>query len=424
MAFIAQQHLIRHYPVASNENDTEIQGYPTAHGVTMLSMFVFGGQKTRNSLMYACGICPIFCHCLNSEWRVTNGLGTKFMQMFKWIKDHVFLAIDWIFPRRMADYLRIVRMAAMNPCSIHVGIPESFAAALAGESGPRLGADLRRGLDAESLQLVETLLARVAFFPTRTDGYVFLVYANTVLTEQERRDLARWPDVRRECQRQFRYPRKLFSTESFFYHHGMDDLPQACPDYVSGKDFIDLGAFIGDSTLILNQYHPRKIYAFDASPANARRFWRTMRLNGVDPARVELVLAGVSDAPGKMCFQDTGQGDTALTVTGGTEIEITTVDAFTAGKNLSIGVIKMDIEGMGLKAVHGMAQTLRTHRPVLLLAVYHNADEFFGIKPFIESLNLNYAFMLRKLSPSHLFTETTLLVYPAELAGKKTDADV
>lgn len=340
------------------------------------------------------------------------------MRIFKWGQERVFRALDWALPRRLADYLRIVRMAAIHDCQIHEGLPLNFASVLGGEFGQRLVADLRRGLDIESLQLLDTLLARVAFFPAHADTYASLVYTDTVLTEKEQHDLARWPSVKKACQRRFRYPRRLYSAESFLFHHGMDDLPCACMKYVSGKDFIDLGAFIGDSTLVLNAYHPRKTYAFDVSPANARRFMRIMHLNGIDRASFELVLAGVSDAPGKMRFKDTGQINTALTMTGATEVEIITVDAFTATRNLTVGVVKMDIEGMGLKAVHGMAQTLRAHRPVLLLAVYHNADEFFGIKSFIESLDLDYAFMLRKFSPSHLFLETTLLAYPAELAER------
>ena len=76
----------------------------------------------------------------------------------------------------------------------------------------------------------------------------------------------------------------------------------------------------------------------------------------------------------------------------------------------------MDIEGFGLAGVRGMVETLKKYRPVLSLAIYHNPDEFFKIKPFIASLNLNYRFAIRKFSHTHLMAETSLLAWPAELS--------
>jgi len=76
---------------------------------------------------------------------------------------------------------------------------------------------------------------------------------------------------------------------------------------------------------------------------------------------------------------------------------------------------------MGLKAVRGMEQTLRKDRPILLLAVYHNADELFRIKPFIESLDIGYAFRLRSLShTAGVLMEIALLAYPAELGDSSS----
>lgn len=336
------------------------------------------------------------------------------MMICQQIQTRFFVFISRMLSRRLADFFRIVRMVAFNTCQIHVGIPYDLVHAMRHADGPRLLADLRRGMDSESMDLLDMLQARIQFFSCGADGYTFLIYTDAMLSKRERADIVRWRDVYAECRRRYHFPGHLFTTEAFLYHHGLVYLPSTCHAFIVGKDFIDLGAFIGDSTLVLQVYRPRKVYAFDVSPANSRRFWHTMRRNGIDRTKVELVTAGVSDGQEHICINDTGAKDTALDRIGNTEVNVTTVDAFVMQRSINVGLIKMDIEGMGLRAIRGMEMTLRTHRPVLLLAIYHNADEFFLIKPFIESLGINYKFMLRKLIPSALYMETTLLAYPAE----------
>jgi FkbM family methyltransferase len=332
----------------------------------------------------------------------------------------LFGALERLLPQRWVDFLKIARMAALHPCQIHVGIPGDLKRAVAGQEGEQLLADLRRGLDEASLAVLDRLLARLAFFPDIAEGYAFLVYSETMLEPRERAEISRWRGLQVACRESFRLPRRHFSPEAFLHHHGMKLLPPACQAYIAGKDFLDLGAFVGDSALVLRQYRPHRIYAFEVSPTIGRQFRRTMRRNRVGAEEVELIMAGVSDAPGRIRFQDTGMGDTTLGRCGSAEVEVTTVDAFVERRRLVVGLVKMDIEGMGLKAVCGMEQTLRKQRPVLLLAVYHNADELLRIKPFIESLGLGYAVLLRGLNHAGLLMEATLLAYPAELGASSS----
>lgn len=212
-----------------------------------------------------------------------------------------------------------------------------------------------------------------------------------------------------------------YVPEVMMYHNGLAVLPEAAQRHLAGKDFLDIGAFIGDSAMALLDYKPRKIYSFDMSKHNMRKFQRTMDVNGVPAGKVEFILAGVGDAEGSMRINDDGNAGTSLGATGGNEVKIVSVDSFSKSKaaDMNIGFIKADVEGYGMHVVKGMVETMRNSRPALAISIYHNVEEFFDIKPFIENLNLNYKFKVMKLNPTTCLSELTLIAYPAEFDAVK-----
>ena len=106
-------------------------------------------------------------------------------------------------------------------------------------------------------------------------------------------------------------------------------------------------------------------------------------------------------------------GGTSLNLAGDCEAETVTLDSCKEVDG-PVGWIKIDLEGYGLPAVKGMVETIKRDRPVLTLAVYHCADELFGIKKLLESLDLNYKIMFRSCRFDE-YHELTLIAYPAEL---------
>lgn len=72
----------------------------------------------------------------------------------------------------------------------------------------------------------------------------------------------------------------------------------------------------------------------------------------------------------------------------------------------------MDIEGAAYNAIQGAVNILKEDKPLLTLAIYHTPEEFFALKPFIESLNLKYTFMIHNLNPTTSHLETTLIGVP------------
>ena len=198
-----------------------------------------------------------------------------------------------------------------------------------------------------------------------------------------------------------------------YYHHGMRFLPDSVKNYVKDKIFIDGGAWIGDSTLVFQTYSPKKVLAFDISLENAKVFHDIMKKNDISDDKVQLILKGLGDKLEQKNVKD-GEGSiTTFDENGDTNVEIITLDSCKEADG-TVGWIKIDLEGYGLPAVKGMVETIKRDRPVLTLAVYHCAEELFGIKKMLESLDLNYKIMFRSLRFDG-YHELTLIAYPAEL---------
>ena len=190
-------------------------------------------------------------------------------------------------------------------------------------------------------------------------------------------------------------------------------LPASVKNYVKNKIFIDGGACFGDSSLIFQNYSPKKVLAFDISEKNADIFRKVMKKNHLTEENVLLIQKGLGEKYEELSFEDGKGGSTTLNDSGKTKITIIPLDACREIDS-TVGWIKFDLEGFGLYAFKGMIETIKRDRPVLTLAVYHNPDEFFGIKKLLESLNLNYKITFKACSFSEIY-ELTLIAYPAEL---------
>ena len=131
-----------------------------------------------------------------------------------------------------------------------------------------------------------------------------------------------------------------------------------------------------------------------------------MRREKID--NVEIVCKGVSDQVGWLYMEENGSRTSESTA--GEQCEIVTVDSYCAQTGPGrIGLIKADLEGMGLKMVRGAMETIRKDHPVLLLAIYHNRDEFMGIYETLKEALPGYSFRVEALSG---LSEVTLIGWP------------
>ncbi len=89
-----------------------------------------------------------------------------------------------------------------------------------------------------------------------------------------------------------------------------------------------------------------------------------------------------------------------------------TLDDFVQTHNLSVGLIKLDIDGFEMQAIRGALHTLKTQRPVIISAIYHTPEEYYELKPYLESLNLGYEFKLRYSGNSDHYHKIVLVAMP------------
>ena len=199
------------------------------------------------------------------------------------------------------------------------------------------------------------------------------------------------------CYKHYFLPIRHFEASVFIYKHGIDCIEH--PESIQNKDILDVGGYIGDSILILKPLTHRRVYSFEATEKNFTLMKETIKLNhlknvipehmalGREKGSMEMKLAGPSSA-----FHENG----VATVTGTETVQVDTLDAYMEGTDIEVGLIKVDIEGAEQDFLAGARKTIEKHKPVLLMSIYHNADDFFDIKPIIESWNLGYKFRIHK----------------------------
>ncbi|MCW4010065.1 MAG: FkbM family methyltransferase [Candidatus Bathyarchaeota archaeon] len=208
--------------------------------------------------------------------------------------------------------------------------------------------------------------------------------------------------------RAYTLPIHHFEEVVFFHKYGVDALPGAVKENLAGKDFIDAGAYIGDTALIFNELQPKRIYAFEPSAANHVFIEKTVKLNKL--TNVEPVRAALGN---RECVSNLFLWENASFLTNGEGegVPVTTIDSFREKNGLDVGLIKMDIEGSELYAIQGAEETIKASKPVLIISVYHSGRDFFEIPPLLKRWMPTYNFRFLSLNQAVPILERVLLAY-------------
>ena len=91
------------------------------------------------------------------------------------------------------------------------------------------------------------------------------------------------------------------------------------------------------------------------------------------------------------------------------DVQQITLDKYVEENKLQVGLIKVDIEGAEQLFLQGAKQTICNQKPSLILSIYHNPEDFFFIKPLLESWNLGYNFQIHKPIDNSVSQETVLI---------------
>lgn len=91
------------------------------------------------------------------------------------------------------------------------------------------------------------------------------------------------------------------------------------------------------------------------------------------------------------------------------DVDMVTLDKFVEDNNIEVGLIKTDLEGFEQPFLRGAINTIKKQKPTLIISIYHSYEDFFEIKPMIESWNLGYKFSIKKGSEFHEIVGTLLI---------------
>lgn len=211
--------------------------------------------------------------------------------------------------------------------------------------------------------------------------------------------------------RTFYLPYNLFSFEVFHNCYSLNRLPKPVVAALSGRDFLDVGAFYGDSSIAFLQCRPRKIYAYEPVPASYRVLLKTTRKNA--PDIIVPVKKGLGDSRQVLPIGLNSSASSLFTAFQSgkktVEIEIDTID--NECKDRDIGLIKLDVEGFEYNVIKGGLETIRRDRPVLLVSIYHTGKDFFEIMPMIRAACPTYKFFFIDLAPADAIAEKMIIAY-------------
>ena len=208
-------------------------------------------------------------------------------------------------------------------------------------------------------------------------------------------------------------PVSHFEHNVFFFNHNMDGINL---DFIKDKDIIDVGAYVGDSALVLSEYTDKNVISFEANPINFGYLQRTLAMNNI--SNVIPINKGLGAAAGRVKFSN-GYSSGSRIVSANDdnlqEAEIITLDEYVQQNNVKCGLIKVDIEGAEPEFLKGAYNTIKEQRPTILLSIYHNANDIKYLKPLVESWNLGYKFRIVSPYNGYVVTETMLICEREEL---------
>ena len=172
-------------------------------------------------------------------------------------------------------------------------------------------------------------------------------------------------------------------------------------DELNGKEiesYIDAGAYNGDTAKEAIEYFPRlrEIIAIEPDPKNYKKLVKFS--DTVTSPKISAVNAAVWSEVGGGEFLASGNRNSSVSSTASyqhkdTEVNLISIDSL----NASPDYIKYDVEGAELDALIGSRNTIISHKPTMLVSLYHRSRDIFEIPNYIGREYPFYKMALRRL---------------------------
>lgn len=192
-----------------------------------------------------------------------------------------------------------------------------------------------------------------------------------------------------------------------------------------GSVVLDIGAHIGLFACYAAKSMNGKgmVFAFEPTPATNALLQQTVAINKMSGV-IEPRNEAMGIAPGKTTFYISNiKGDNSNSLVNyledremkGIDITVSSVDSFVQEKKLSkVSFIKIDVEGAEYDTIRGAETTLKTLRPVCILAIHpvgirEKGDTLEAIYDFVKSCNYHITVDNAPISREQFIATTDLV---------------
>lgn len=199
-------------------------------------------------------------------------------------------------------------------------------------------------------------------------------------------------------------PINHFEISTLYYEYNIQEFSDLSD--LKNRSIIDVGGYIGDSALVFRKYSDAPLYVFEPSSKNFELLLKTIKLNNLKNIIPENLALGDNNA--LVSIAENGSGSSINK--NGEQIKQITLDSYVKEHNINVGLIKSDIEGYEKNLLLGAKNTILNQRPKLLISMYHNYEQFFGLKPMLEQWG--YKCKVVRSTDGNVLIETTLVAEP------------
>ena len=184
-----------------------------------------------------------------------------------------------------------------------------------------------------------------------------------------------------------RYLRDAESDKDEVYRHLL------CADKI--ETAVDAGAYNGDTARELSLYAPKlkKIYALEPDRRNFRKL--SEYAEGETRFSLLAVQAAAWKEEATLSYDASGNRNAGLNTGAKKTVDVSAI-AIDSLTDERVDYIKYDVEGAEKEALIGSSETIKAHKPALLVSAYHRSEDIFELPLMLNSLEPSYKLYLRR----------------------------
>lgn len=162
--------------------------------------------------------------------------------------------------------------------------------------------------------------------------------------------------------------------------------------------FVDGGAYTGDTVARFLQATKgtfKAVHSFEPDTISVGKL--KAYIDSLADPRVQAHPFGLGESRGSLKFSNQGTLGSKASESGETTVEIVDLDTFLA--DIHPTLIKLDIEGCELDALHGARHIIASQAPKLAVCVYHKPADLWQLPILLKEMVPEYRLFIRHYSP-------------------------